>query len=426
MLRSTLASVKKHTALAGRRPITTTFQPRYASISPAPPPSSGSLGFSSATAVLLGTVVGAVGLYIATPYLNITVKETGNVGSSKASIPIKYGTRENLSKALDCLRQVMPSEHVTIDEEELRRHGYSNSSYHNEGLPHVVVYPQNTDEVVQIMKIANEIPVIPFSGGTSLEGHYTAPHGGISVDFSYHMDHIVALHGEDMDVVVQPGVQWEDLNQYLKPHGLFFPLDPGPGACIGGMVGTGCSGTNAVRYGTMREWVLNLTVVMPDGTVVKTRQRPRKSSAGYDLTKLFIGSEGTLGMVTEATLKLAVLPAETSVAVCDFPTIRDAVDVSAAVVRAGVQVRALELLDDAMMKAINLANPKLGYVEKPTLFFKFSGSKAQIEDEIKTVGAIVKQHKGGKFKFARSEKDQQDLWEGRKVDFCQLPVSSSS
>lgn len=187
-------------------------------------------------------------------------------------------------------------------------------------------------------------------------------------------------------------------------------------ACIGGMVGTSCSGTNAVRYGTMREWVINLTIVTPEGKILKTRQRPRKSSAGYDLTKLFIGSEGTLGVVTEITLKLAVLPQEETVAVCDFPTIRDAAAVVPDLVRAGVQIGAVELLDAQMMKAINLANPELGHSEKPTLFFKFSGgSKVIVDHEIKVVSEIAKKHQGGTFKYAKNEAEKADLWEGRKI-----------
>lgn len=182
------------------------------------------------------------------------------------------------------------------------------------------------------------------------------------------------------------------------------------------MVGTSCSGTNAVRYGTMKEWVINLTVVTPDGKILKTRQRPRKSSAGYDLTRLFVGSEGTLGVVTEITLKMAVLPKDQTVAVCDFPSIREAAAVVPELVRAGVQIGAVELLDAQMMKAINLANPELGHVEKPTLFFKFSGGcKAVIDYEINVVSELVKKHQGGKFRYAKDEKEKELLWEGRKI-----------
>ncbi|KAI9265161.1 hypothetical protein BDA99DRAFT_437154 [Phascolomyces articulosus] len=325
--------------------------------------------------------------------------------------------KKAIQQAFHELQALLPSEHVTVDEETLQLHGYSENSYHNEGTPNIVVYPSSTEEVVQIVKIANKlnVPIIAFSGGTSLEGHFTAPEGGICISFTEHMDKVVAFHPDDLDIVVQPGVQWENLNAQLKEHGLFFPMDPGPGACIGGMVGTGCSGTNAVRWGTMREWVINLTVVLPNGQVVKTRQRPRKSSAGYDLTKLFIGSEGTLGIITEATLKLAVRPEHETVAVCDFPTVRDAAAVVPDLTRAGVQIGAVELLDDQMMKAVRMASPQLGYEEKPTLFFKFVGSKAQTDHEIKVVSELTKKHHGGKFKYATTQQEKDELWEGRKT-----------
>ncbi|CAO0791256.1 unnamed protein product [Mucor circinelloides] len=345
--------------------------------------------------------------------------EANNASQFRPQVPVPaIPAHETITKAFDELRKVLPAEHVSVDEEALQDHGYSNNSYHNEGAPNIVVYPSNTNEVAAIVKIANkfDMPIIPFSGGTSLEGHFSAPKGGICISFTEHMDQIVEFHPQDMDIVVQPGIQWEDLNFYLKKHGLFFPMDPGPGACIGGMVGTSCSGTNAVRYGTMREWVINLTIVTPEGKILKTRQRPRKSSAGYDLTKLFIGSEGTLGVVTEVTLKLAVLPQEETVAVCDFPTIRDAAAVVPDLVRAGVQIGAVELLDAQMMKAINLANPELGHSEKPTLFFKFSGgSKVIVDHEIKVVSEIAKKHQGGTFKYAKNEAEKADLWEGRKI-----------
>ncbi|KAI8339337.1 hypothetical protein BC941DRAFT_420206 [Chlamydoabsidia padenii] len=330
---------------------------------------------------------------------------------------LKKPSQTKLKQAFDRLQQILPPEHVTVDEDILQNHGYSSNSYHNEGAPNIVVFPRNTQEVVDIVKVANElgIAVIPFSGGTSLEGHFAAPQGGICLSFTEHMNEMIAFHPEDLDVVVGPGMGWEDLNLQLKQHGLFFPLDPGPGACIGGMVGTSCSGTNAIRYGTMKEWVINLTVVTADGKVIKTRQRPRKSSAGYDLTRLFIGSEGTLGIVTEATLKLAVLPEKEAVAVCNFPTIRDAAAVVPEIIRAGVQINAVELLDDEMMRAIHLSSPQLGHDVKPTLFFKFAGSQSQIDHEIKVVSDITKQHQGGAFKYAKDEKEQKDLWEARKI-----------
>ncbi|CAM0134766.1 D-lactate ferricytochrome c oxidoreductase [Umbelopsis sp. WA50703] len=364
-----------------------------------------------------GAASGAAGYWYANANANVNAPVAPLASTRSTAITTKVDAK-TIQIAFNRLQQVLPPKHVTVDEETLQFHGFTTNSYHNEGAPNIVVYPQSTDDVVKIIKIANElkVPVIPVAGLTSLEGHFSAPYGGICISFGEHMDGIVAFHEEDMDIVVQPGVGWETLNAYLKPHGLFFPLDPGPGACIGGMVGTGCSGTNAVRYGTMREWVLNVTAVMPDGSVVKTRQRPRKSSAGYDLTKLFIGSEGTLGVVTEITLKLATVPKETSVAVCDFPTIRDAAAVVPDIMKAGIQVGAVELLDEVMMKAINMANPRLGYEEKVTLFVKFSGpNKSQVQNDIKLVSEIVNNHKGGKFKYAKTEVERDELWEGRKV-----------
>ena len=188
------------------------------------------------------------------------------------------------------------------------------------------------------------MPMVPYSGGSSLEANFSAPFGGMSIDFAF-MDSYW-LHEEDMDVVVQPGLGYMQLNDSIKDSGLWFPVDPGPSAKFGGMVGTGCSGTNAFRYGTMREWVVNLTVVLADGRVIRTRRRPRKSAAGYNLTGLFVGAEGTLGIVTEATLKLAVIPQLTKVGVVTFPSIRHAASTAAQVIRSGVPVAAMELMDE--------------------------------------------------------------------------------
>ena len=232
------------------------------------------------------------------------------------------------------------------------------------------------------------------------------------------MDQIVNFHEEDMDIVVQPSVSWMDLNEELarQQSGLFFPVDPGPSAKIGGMVGTNCSGTNAVRYGTMKDWVINLTVVLADGTIIKTKRRPRKTSAGYNLNSLFVGSEGTLGLVTEITLKLAVIPQEFSVAVVTFPSIRDAASAAAGVMRAGVQVAAMEIMDEVQMRVVNLSGSTAPrkWKELPTLFFKFSGTKASVKENIAMVSAIAKAHRGGDFEFAKDAKEQKLLWSARK------------
>lgn len=307
---------------------------------------------------------------------------------------------------------------VSIDPEVLHMHGYSEwSSINTSVLPVAVVYPESTEEVSAIAKICHKykIPIIPYSGGTSLEANFSAPYGGFSVDFAY-MDKIIKVNEEDMDVVVQPSVPWMTLNEYLASIGLFFPIDPGPSAQIGGMVGTNCSGTNAVRYGTMKSWVINLTVVLADGTVIKTKRRPRKSSAGYNLNELFTGSEGTLGLVTEITLKLAVIPEVTSVAVVPFPSIRAAASAAAGVMRQGIPVAAMEIMDEVQMKVVNLGGatrPRV-WEEKPTLFFKFSGTAVGVKDNIARVQAITKKHQGGRFEFANSATEQKLLWSARK------------
>ncbi|KAI0881486.1 D-lactate dehydrogenase mitochondrial precursor [Annulohypoxylon maeteangense] len=332
----------------------------------------------------------------------------------------KYQTdKANLEAAWADFSAIVGKENVSTVEDDLHTHANSDwSSYRNEESqkPFMVVYPSSTDEVSSIMKICHtrRIPVVGYSGGTSLEGHFTPTRGGICIDFR-RMDKIIALHKEDLDVVVQPAVGWELLNEVIGKDNLFFPPDPGPGAQIGGMIGTGCSGTNSYRYGTMREWVLSLTVVLADGTVIKTRQRPRKSSAGYDLTKLFIGSEGTLGLVTEATLKLTTKPASTSVAVCGFGTIRQAADCVAKVVGQGVPVAAVEILDEEQMKCINQAGMTAKqWKEVPTLFFKFSGTDRGVKEQIQIVQEMARQTGSKSFEFARSEQEKAELWSARK------------
>lgn len=315
------------------------------------------------------------------------------------------------------LRQLLGEDTISTDDEDLHRHGYSEwSSVNVDTLPVAVAYPRTTEDVSNIAKICykNRVPMIPYSGGSSLEANFSAPYGGMSIDFTY-MDQIIALHEDDMDVVVQPSVGWMSLNEDIKHSGLFFPVDPGPSAKIGGMVGTSCSGTNAVRYGTMKDWVINLTVVLADGRVIKTKRRPRKSSAGYNLTNLFIGSEGTLGIVTEVTLKLAVIPQETSVAVVTFPTIREAAAAASQIMRAGVPVAAMELMDEVQMYVIN----KTGYTkrkwrEEPTMFFKFSGTKSGVKENISVVKEISKRHRSGEFIFTTDKNEQANLWSARK------------
>ncbi|KAF8424338.1 oxidoreductase, FAD-binding protein [Tirmania nivea] len=340
--------------------------------------------------------------------------------------PPLYGSLVDMGKAVVEIQELLGEDSISTDNEVLLLHGYSSWSTSNvDRLPVAVAYPRSTQETAEIAKICYKykVPIIPFSGGSSLEGNFSAPYGGISVDFT-HMDKILAFHEDDMDVVVQPAVSWMDLNQKIKDSGLFFPIDPGPSAKIGGMVGTNCSGTNAVRYGTMKDWVINLTIVLSDGSVIKTKRRPRKSSAGYNLNQLFVGSEGTLGLVTEITLKLAVIPEETSVAVVTFPTIRDAAAVASKIMRTGIPVAAMELMDDVQMMVVN-KDGRTGRIwkEVPTLFFKFSGTKAGVKDNIASVQSIAKLHNAGKFEFARSAEEQKKLWSARKESlWCMLAL----
>ncbi|KAI1463146.1 D-lactate dehydrogenase mitochondrial precursor [Daldinia caldariorum] len=347
------------------------------------------------------------------------VDPTSTLPLARTRDPKYKNDKANLEAAWADFAAIVGKENVSTVESDLETHANSDwSSYRSKETekPFMVVYPSSTEEVSKIMKICHSrrIPVVGYSGGTSLEGHFTPTRGGICVDFR-RMDKIISLHKEDLDVVVQPAVGWELLNEELAKDNLFFPPDPGPGAQIGGMIGTGCSGTNSYRYGTMREWVLSLTVVLADGTIIKTRQRPRKSSAGYDLTKLFIGSEGTLGLVTEATLKLTTKPISTSVAVCGFGTIRQAADCVAKVVGQGVPVAAVEILDEEQMKCINQAGTtSKQWKEVPTLFFKFSGTERGVKEQIQIVQEMARIAGSKSFEFARSEAEKAELWSARK------------
>jgi D-lactate dehydrogenase (cytochrome) len=287
-----------------------------------------------------------------------------------------------------------------------------------------IVLPKTTEEVSAIATICHRrhIPMVPFSGGTSLEGTLAATtRGGCCIDFKF-MNNIIQIHPKDMDAIVQPGVGYEELNRILAEQGLFFPPDPGPGAQIGGMIGQGCSGTNAYRYGTMKDWVLGLTVVMADGTIVKTRNRPRKSSAGYNLTQLIVGSEGTLGIVTEASLKLTCAPKNVRVAVLAFPSSHDAVETAVQIVQNDMPVAAMELLCDVTMKAINQSGYcDKEYAEIPTLFMKFSGhSKQAVQDQIDRVEGFAKNNSCKSLEFSQNDEEAANLWSARKTALWSL------
>ena len=295
----------------------------------------------------------------------------------------------------------------------VRQHHGADASWHPPLPPDAVVYAHSTEEVSAIVKIcaATRTPIIPFGVGSSMEGHIGALQGGITIDLS-EMNQIVEVHAEDMDVTVQPGVTRKQLNTYLRDTGLMFPIDPGADASIGGMTATRASGTNAVRYGTMRENVLALTVVLPNGDIIHTGGRARKSSAGYDLTRLFVGSEGTLGIFTEITLRLYGIPEATSSAICNFADLDGAVNTVIQTIQSGVPVARIELMDDTQMDALNRYS-KLNYPVEPTLLLEFTGTEAGVVEQAEMVQAIAGEHGGKNFQWATVAAERSRLWQAR-------------
>ena len=303
-------------------------------------------------------------------------------------------------------------ERATRNIDILDRHG-RDESFHASAPPDLVVFPGTNDEIASIVKQCadSDTPVIPFGVGTSLEGHVAALHGGVCVDLSM-MNEVLEINPGDLDVRVQAGVTRKQLNAELARHGLFFPVDPGADATLGGMVATGASGTNAVRYGTMRENILGLTVVMPNGEIVLTGGRARKSSSGYDLTRLFCGSEGTLGVITEVQLKVYGLPAAHSAGVCAFKTLEGAVDSVISIIQMGIPVARVEFLDEVQVRAVN-AYSKLSYAELPTLFFEFHGTEASVIEQSESVAEITAEYGGGEFLWSTKQEEQNQLWQAR-------------
>jgi D-lactate dehydrogenase (cytochrome) len=279
--------------------------------------------------------------------------------------------------------------------------------------PDAVVFPQTTPDVQDIVRIcaAHRMPVIAFGTGTSLEGHVNAPYGGVSIDFR-DMNRVLAVHSQDLDCVIEPGITRKQLNEHLRDQGLFFPLDPGADASLGGMAATRCSGTNAVRYGTMKDNVLALKVVLPNGELMTTARRAKKSSAGYDLTRLMVGSEGTLGVITELTLKLSGIPEAISGGVCPFPSVEAACNAAIATIQSGIPVARIELLDELQVKATNLYS-RLKLPELPVLFVEFHGSPAGVAEQSERFGEIAKDLGGGPFEWATKPEDRTRLWQAR-------------
>lgn len=312
---------------------------------------------------------------------------------------------------IDALRALL-GDRLSTSVAVREQHG-KGEAHHPVEAPDAVAFAQGTEEVAAIVRLCADHgrPVIPFGTGTSLEGHVAARHGGVCIDLT-RMNEILEVNAEDLDCRVQPGVTRKALNTYLRDTGLFFPIDPGADASLGGMAATRASGTNAVRYGTMRENVLGLTVVLADGRIIRTGGRARKSSAGYDLTRLFVGSEGTLGVITEIQLRLYGIPEAVSAAVCPFDSLEGAVNTVIMTIQSGIPVSRMELLDEVQMDAINRYS-KFNYAVQPTLFLEFHGTEASVKEQAETVGGIAGEFGAGDFQWATLAEERSRLWQAR-------------
>jgi D-lactate dehydrogenase (cytochrome) len=328
-----------------------------------------------------------------------------------------------MNAPVDTLRRALPEgflaalkarfgDAMTLTPAMLEHHG-KDESWHPHALPDAVVFPQTTEDVAGIVELcaAHRVPVIPFGAGTSLEGHVLAIHGGVSIDMT-RMNRVLAIHAEDLDAVVEAGVTRKQLNRELATSGLFFPIDPGADATLAGMAATRASGTNAVRYGTMRENVLAMTAVLADGSVVRTGARARKSSAGYDLTRLLVGSEGTLGIITELTVRLYPQPEALSAAVCAFPSVDAAVRTVIQTIQLGIPIARCELLDALTIGAVN-RHSNLNLREAPMLFCEFHGTNAGAAEQAELVQEIAREHGGMDFVWTTVQEERTRLWQAR-------------
>jgi len=340
--------------------------------------------------------------------------------------PLSASDTDDISENL---KKILGDKNVAISESVKLQHGQDEGP--DKGLPpDIVAFAESTEHVSEICKFcySSSIPIIPYGTGTGLESGISAMFGGVCIDMSK-MDAITDYHLEDFDVKVQPGVTREGLNHHVRNDGLTFPVDPGANASICGMCATGASGTNAVKYGTIKENCLNLEVVLPDGRILNTGgkdKRPKKSSAGYNLTDLFIGSEGTLGIITSATMKLHPMPEAVSAAICHFPTIEAAVDTVVQTMQSSMPIARIELLDEVSVKATNDYS-KLDLVENPTLFFEFHGSEAGLEQQTELVKELADMNGGSDFKFASQQEDRNRLWTARhKLYYATLALKPGS
>jgi D-lactate dehydrogenase (cytochrome) len=323
----------------------------------------------------------------------------------------KRGRSAEIDAAISALLARFGNKVVT-SEAVREQHGHTTTWLQNQP-PDAVVFAASTGDVQDTVRTCAQyrVPVIPFGTGTSLEGHVNAPFGGVSIDLR-DMNKVLAVHAEDLDCVLEPGVTRKQLNEHLRDKGLFFPLDPGADASLGGMAATRASGTNAVRYGTMKDNVISLKAVLPNGEVMTTAQRAKKSSAGYDLTRLFVGSEGTFGVITELTLKLQGIPEAISAAVCPFPSVEAACNATIATIQSGIPVARIELLDELQVRACN-AYSRLALEPTPTLFLEFHGSSASVAEQAESFGAIASDFGGGPSKWTTRAEERTKLWQAR-------------
>jgi D-lactate dehydrogenase (cytochrome) len=340
---------------------------------------------------------------------SVKVRQKG--GAIKMAEAAARPKPDAITRVKDALAARFGNKLVTSD--AVRAQHANNTTWLPNEPPDAVVYAASAEDVQAIVAICAEhkVPVIPFGTGTSLEGHINAPYGGVSIDLS-EMNRVLAVHAEDLDCVVEPGVTRKRLNEHLRDQGLFFPIDPGADASIGGMASTRASGTNAVRYGTMKDNVIALKAVLANGEIISTARRAKKSSAGYDLTRLFVGAEGTLGVITEITLRLAGIPEAISAGVCPFPSVEAACNATIATIQTGIPVARIELLDELQVKASN-AYSKLSLKESPTLFLEFHGTDAGVAEQSQRFGEIATEFGGGPFEWATKAEDRNRLWQAR-------------